>query len=143
MSRRTDMQQVSILLRWVRQELGEIELARMKEHKEQSLLERRGNATRAKAALQERVRALPGASDPTIIAKKAARQEVAAARVKRVETRKQEETARLEKLEAERIEQVALQEQKDKQTADSEVARMSEAKAQRDARYAARKQRKA
>ena len=115
----------------------------MKEHKEQSLQERRENATRGKAALRERVKALPGPSDPTTIAKKAARNEVAAARQERFEMKKREDTARLEKLEAERIEQVALKEQQDKQTADLEVARMSEAKAQRDARYAARKKRKA
>ena len=126
-----------------RKEIGRVQLARMKEHKEQSLQERRENATRGKAALRERVKALPGANDPETIAKKAARNEVAAARLRRNETKKQEEGVRLEKLEAERIEQVALKEQQDKQTADLEVARMSEAKAQRDARYAARKNRKA
>ena len=62
----------------------------MKEHKEQSLQERRENATRGKAALRERVKALPGANDPETIAKKAARNEVAAARLRRHETKKQE-----------------------------------------------------
>lgn len=115
----------------------------MKDYKDNALKERLGNAARGKAALRERVKALPGASDPGVIERKAAREEIAEARQRRVEARKQDEKDRLAKAEEERTERDAQDARQVKLTADLEVARMSEQKAQRDARYAARKKRKA
>ena len=100
-------------------------------------------AAEAKAALLKRVKAMPNASHPAMIEKKAAREELAAARVARGEAKLRTEQERIAQQETDRIEQADRAAQQDRITADEEVARATEKKAERDARYAARKKRKA
>lgn len=93
-----------------------------------SFAERRKTATAAKAALLEKFKARPADDDPEVMARAAAR--LAAAEAK--------EQARLAKVEAEK----AAREAAEAEAAAQVEADAAAAKAARDARYAARKQRK-
>lgn len=114
-------------------------MAGMKDFKDHTLKERLGNAAQARMALLERVKAMPGADDPAMIAKKAARQDIAAARLIRAQAKEQAEKDRLANDAAERLLQAERAKEEARAIADLEVARAAEQKAERDARYAARK----
>lgn len=114
----------------------------MRDFKDHTLKERLGNAAQAKADLLKRVKAMPSANDPIMLQKKAAREEVAAARLVRAEAKEQALKERLAAEEAEKLLQAARAEEEARAIADQEVAREAEKKAERDARYAARKKRK-
>lgn len=114
----------------------------MRDFKDHTLKERLGNAAQAKAALLKRVQAMPAANDPIMLEKKAAREEIAAARLVRAEAKEQALKERLAAEAAEKLEQAARAEVEARAIADLEVARAAEKKAERDARYAARKKRK-
>jgi hypothetical protein len=115
----------------------------MRDFKDHTLKERLGNAAQAKAKLLERVKAMPSASDPAMMEKRAAREEIAAARLVRAAAKEQAAKERLAKEEADRLEQAARAEEEARIVADQEVARAAEKKAERDARYAARKKKQA
>jgi hypothetical protein len=115
----------------------------MKVFKDANLKERLNVAAEAKAALLQRVKAMPNASHPAMIEKKAAREELAAARVARAAAKLRAEQDLKAQQEADKIEQADRAAQQDRTIADQEVARATEKKAERDARYAARKNRKA
>jgi hypothetical protein len=110
---------------------------------------RLSSAANAKSALLERFRARPGPDDPAVIARRAAQAEIEAAREVRMAERKAAKEAEAIRLAAEHA--ALLEEQKAKDVelqarlaADAARAeeRAAEAKAARDARYAARRARK-
>ena len=117
--------------------------------KDNDFAERRSAALLAKQALLEKFKTKPDENDPAVQAKIAERAERAKARELRAEQKraelarkKEEEAARLAAIEAEK----AAEELARKAIADERVNRVvadeAERKAARDARYAARKQRK-
>ena len=117
--------------------------------KDNDFAERRSAALLAKQALLEKFKTKPDENDPAVQAKIAERAERAKARELRAEQKrvelarkKEEEAARLAAIEAEK----AAEELARKAVADERVNRVvadeAERKAARDARYAARKQRK-
>lgn len=114
-----------------------------------SLEERQKAARAAKQAMLERFAARPKHDDPAMVEKRAARQDVLAAReARRIENEKKQEEARAERVQQERAE-AALREQAEQERqrdAETAIAREAELKASqkaaRDARYAARKARK-
>ena len=110
----------------------------MKEFKDKSLSERLRTAEQAKQARLQRVRSMPGADDPKAIKQKAARQSIATAREARTEAKARTDHERSKRKAAEKVEGVALKQLE----ADREAAQGAEQKAARDARYAARKERK-
>src|ERR1700722_12250607 len=102
------------------------------------------SSANAKNALLERFRARPGPDDPAVIARKAAQAEIEAAREIRVAERKkarEEEAVRLAIEQAallaeQQAKDVELQARKAEEAARA-AERLAEAKAARDARYAA------
>ena len=107
------------------------------------------SAANAKNALLERFRARPGPDDPAVIARRAAQAEIEAAREVRMAERKAAREAEAIRLAAEQAALAEEQKAKDvellaKKAADAARAaeRAAEAKAARDARYAARRARK-
>ncbi len=125
----------------------------MKTYTKTTLSERLSTAANAKKALLDKFRARPAADDPDVVARGEARKAISEARETRTaerEAARAEEQAR-EAAErareaAERVgRELAAQEQQAREaaeTAEREAALEIERKAQRDARYAARKARK-
>ena len=114
-------------------------------YKDDELAGRLNKAASARLAILEKFRAKPGADDPSEIQRRAARQEIAEARDLRTATQKASRAAEdarkiaesSAREAAERAQRIA-QEQQD--AAKGELHRAKQ-KAERDARYAARKQR--
>ncbi|MEI9901510.1 MAG: DUF6481 family protein [Hyphomicrobium sp.] len=115
----------------------------MKAFKSPTFGERLGTATAAKKTALERFRARPASDDKSVVAQRAARQAVAAARELRAAERS--EARRTEK--ARQAAELAARELADRagqlQQADDRVDLEAQRKAARDVRYAARKARKA
>ena len=121
--------------------------------KDASFLDRQAAAAAAKKSQLERFRALPKADDPAVVEREKARRTIVAARQARATEREASKLVR----EREQAEQAALtaeltakaaKEAAERATreqleiADREVALNAERKAERDAKYAARKARK-
>lgn len=119
----------------------------MRDVKGNSLSDRLQNKNHAKQALLKKLSQMPKADDPEVLARKAAR--VAAAEKRRLEkearaaAKVEAERLRLEQEAAEKIAQAELAAKLAREEADRQVAMLAEQKAARDARYAARKKRKA
>lgn len=128
-------------------------------YREKDIFERRNAANEAKKALLERFKTRPAADDPAVVARKAERQAILAARAERDAEKaklKQErlareaaeratreaaaEKARLE-AEAKAAEEARLRESEENERIARLLADEAERKAKRDARYAARKSR--
>lgn len=99
-------------------------------------------ATEAKQAMLRRAQK-PAPDDPAVLKRKAERQAIVAAREARIEAKAREAHELAARQAAEHAEQAALKERMAREEADLAVALQAEQKAQRDARYAARKKRKA
>ncbi|KQT54488.1 hypothetical protein ASG43_02520 [Aureimonas sp. Leaf454] len=117
--------------------------------KDNDFAERRKTAIEARKALLEKFKAKPDENDPAVQAKIAERKAIAEAREARAEQKRIEaaEKAEQERLRQEQLEQDRLAEEaRKKAEADAHITRLladeAERKAARDARYAARKQRK-
>jgi len=118
-------------------------------YKNDSFSNRLTSAAAAKSALLERFRARPGPDDPAVIARRQAQAEIDAAREVRVAERKKAREAEAIRLaaeqaalaEAEKAKDVELQARKAEEAARA-AERAAEAKAARDARYAARRARR-
>lgn len=128
-------------------------------YREKDIFERRNAANEAKKALLERFKTRPAADDPAVVARKAERQAILAARAERDAEKAKLKQERLAREAAERAtreaaaekarleaEAKAAEESKLRETAENErIARLlsdeAERKAKRDARYAARKAR--
>lgn len=85
----------------------------------------------------------PAPDDPTVLQRKAERQAIAVAREARIEAKARAAIELTASQAAERAEQTAILERKAREEADLAVTSQAEQKALRDARYAARKKRKA
>jgi Family of unknown function (DUF6481) len=125
----------------------------MNGYKQNGFLDRRATAEAAKKAMLERFRAQPGADDPAVAERQRARQLIVEAREARTKAREEaritrerelaEQKARDEALAAQAAQEAAeLAEREEREMADREVALQAAKKAERDARYAARKKRK-
>src|SRR5512141_2625798 len=118
-------------------------------YKNDSFNNRLTSAAAAKTALLERFRARPGPDDPAVIARRQAQAEIEAAREIRIAERKKAKEAEAIRLaaekaalaEAEKAKDVELQARKAEEAARA-AERAAEAKAARDARYAARRARR-
>ena len=115
----------------------------MKDFKDKNLNERRRIAAEANRARLQRVRALPGADDPAVIARNAERAAIAAARAERPLAREQAAREKAEQEAREKAEKAAAHEREAEAERQRQAALEAEQKAARDARYAARKKRKA
>lgn len=119
----------------------------MRDVRGNSLSDRLQNKSEAKQALLDRLSKMPKADDPEVLARKAARTAAAeqrrAEKIAREAARVQVERERIEREEAERQAHLELQAKLAREEADRQVALLAEQKAARDARYAARKKRKA
>jgi hypothetical protein len=104
--------------------------------------ERLQAAAKAKQAMLQRA-AKPAADDPVALKKKAERQAIVAAREARVEAKARADAERAASDAAELAELAAASKLAAREEADRQVALLAEQKAARDARYAARKKRKA
>lgn len=118
----------------------------MKHVKGTGLDERRKAASEAKMQLLSKFKAAPKPDDPEMLAKRAEREAIAAAREARRAERERvkQETAAREVAEAaeRKAAEDAAREADFKKRADEAVAEEAERKAERDRRYAARKARK-
>ena len=109
--------------------------------------DRRKNSASAKQMLLEKFKARPPADDPEMIAKAQARAEIARARDERAREReaariaaeKQAAEEKRAREEAELAAQIAREEEEARLAAERKAIDLAEKKAQRDARYAARK----
>jgi hypothetical protein len=115
-------------------------------YKDDELAGRLNKAASARLAILEKFRAKPGADDPGEIQRRAARREIAEARDLRTATQKASRSAEdarkiAESSAREAAEQVQRIAQEQRDAVKSELQRAQQ-KAERDARYAARKQRK-
>ena len=115
-------------------------------YKDDELAGRLNKAASARLAILEKFRAKPGADDPGEIQRRAARREIAEARDLRTATQKASRAAEdarkiAESSAREAAEQVQRIAQEQRDAVKSELQRAQQ-KAERDARYAARKQRK-
>ena len=115
-------------------------------YKDDELAGRLNKAASARLAILEKFRAKPGADDPGEIQRWAARREIAEARDLRTATQKASRSAEdarkiAESSAREAAEQVQRIAQEQRDAVKSELQRAQQ-KAERDARYAARKQRK-
>ena len=119
----------------------------MREVRGNSLNDRLQNKTQAKQALLERLKKMPKPDDPEVIARKAERAAAAErtriARAERAAAKAEAERLRLEQEAAEKIAEAERAAKAAREEADRQVALLAEQKAARDARYAARKKRKA
>ena len=113
----------------------------MKLFNDKSFGERRQKASEARQAMLQRAK--ESINDSRVLERAAERQAIAAARVARIEAKALAAKERAAREEAEKAEQAAVRELKARDEADLAVAAESEQKALRDARYAARKKRKA
>lgn len=117
-------------------------------YREKDIFERRNAANDAKKALLERFKQRPAEDDPRVLARKAEREAILAARAEREAEKaklKQEKMAReaAARAEAERIaaEEARVREAQEAERVAADLALEAERKAKRDARYAARKTR--
>ena len=117
--------------------------------KDNDFAERRTAALTAKQALLEKFKTKPDENDPAVQAKIAERKARAEAKEARAEAKrrevarkKEEEAARLAAIEAEKVAEEAARRAVANERVNRVVADEAERKAARDARYAARKQRK-
>lgn len=99
-------------------------------------------ASEAKQAMLRRAQR-PAPDDPMVLQRKAERAAIVAAREARREMKERAASELAARQAAEQAEETALMERKAREEADMAVALLAEQKAQRDARYAARKKRKA
>lgn len=99
-------------------------------------------ASEAKQAMLRRAQR-PAPDDPRVLQRKAERQAIVAAREARMEAKARAAIELAASEAAERAEQAALMERNAREEADLAVALLAQQKALRDARYAARKKRKA
>jgi hypothetical protein len=117
----------------------------MNRFKGSGFTDRLDTAAKAKQAQLEKFRARPGADDPAVIDRTAARMANSAARdarlAERKATRQAEEAAKKAALKAEQAAQAARDVEAAAEKAVREVALEAERKAARDSRYAARKAR--
>jgi len=114
----------------------------MKDFNDKNFGQRLNKAAEAKQAMLQRAKK-PPADDPTVLQRKAEREAIVAAREARIEEKARAAVELAARQEAERIEREAEKKLKAREEADREVASHAEQKALRDARYAARKKRKA
>ena len=125
----------------------------MSGHKDKKFSERLSTAADAKKALLDKFRARPAADDPDVVARGEARKAISEARETRAAEREAVRAEEQGREAAERAREavkragreLAAQEQQARETAETaerEAALEIELKAQRDARYAARKARK-
>jgi hypothetical protein len=114
----------------------------MKHFNDKFFGERLQAASQARQAMLKRAEK-PAADDPQVLQRKAERQAIAAAREARIAAKAQAAIEQRAREEAEKAEQEAISALKAREEADMAVASQAEQKAMRDARYAARKKRKA
>ncbi len=114
----------------------------MKHFNDKNFGERLQAAAKAKQAMAQRA-ARPAADDPAVLQRKAERQAIVAAREARIEAKARAEAERAEREAAELIELAVANKLAAREEADRQVALQAEQKAIRDAKYAARKKRKA
>lgn len=113
----------------------------MSSFKNPGFADRLGAAANAKKALLEKFREQPGADDPAVAERQAARQAAAIAREARAAERKAAREAQKAAEIAEQAAREANEAREAAERAEREVALEAERKAARDARYAARKAR--
>ncbi|MBN8913377.1 MAG: hypothetical protein J0H65_15230 [Rhizobiales bacterium] len=104
--------------------------------------ERLQTASEARLAMLRRAKK-PSADDPKVLQRTAERHAIVAAREARKEAKARAAAEQAAREETEKAEQAALAARKAREEADLAVAAQAEQKALRDARYAARKKRKA
>lgn len=114
----------------------------MKGFKEKGFAERRDTAAKAKQADLKKFEQKASADDPAQIEKRAARVAVAEARKVRAAKRDEEKAAEKQRALAEEAERLAEKQRELAAEAEQQVALAEKQKADRDARYAARKARK-
>lgn len=118
----------------------------MKGYREKSFGERMNSAAESRKATLQRVLSRPGADDAAVIAQKADRAAVVAAREARIAARNEAKFAAEEKARIETEARVASEQKAAAEKVVEDAARAitlaAEQKAARDARYAARKARK-
>ncbi len=114
----------------------------MKHFNDKFFGERLQKAAEARQAMLKRAQK-PAADDPTVLQRTAERQAIVAAREARNEAKALAAQERVAREEAEKAEQEEIRKLKAREEADRAVAEQAEQKAARDARYAARKKRKA
>lgn len=114
----------------------------MRDFKGQSFGDRLRNAAQAKQAMIRRAEK-PSADDPDVIKRQEERRAIVAAREIRAEAKAKAAQELAERQAAELAEREAREKREARELADREVALAAEQKALRDARYAARKKRKA
>ena len=115
----------------------------MKGYKEKSFSDRLSAAASARQSALDRFRARPPADDPEVIKRRDERMAIAAAREARAEERRvakdAEAAARAEREAIEKVEREARERREAVQKVIRDAAEAAERKAERDARYAARK----
>lgn len=125
---------------------GKSDWSNMRGFKEKSFAERQSSSAGAKQAMLQRFRARPAADDPEVMAQRAARQALVAAREQRIAERDAARRAAQAQAAAEEAERVARERQEAAERIEREAAEAlaleAQRKAERDARYAARKARK-
>jgi hypothetical protein len=114
----------------------------MKEFRDNQLSARLSRAATSKQQMLARSK-LPDANDPAVIQRKAEREAIALAKAERAAAKAQAALERAAREAAEQIEREAEAKRAALAIADQEVAAAAERKLARDARYAARKMRKA
>lgn len=114
----------------------------MKHFNDKFFGERLQKAAEARQAMLKRAQK-PAADDPMVLQRTAERQAIVAAREARNEAKALAAQERVAREEAEKAEQEEIRKLKAREEADRAVAELAEQKAARDARYAARKKRKA
>jgi len=113
----------------------------MKHFDDKSFGDRLQKAAEARQAMLHRAKR--SADDPGVLQRAAERQAIVAAREARKEAKARAAAEQAVREEAEKAEQAAIAALKAREEADLAVAAQAEQKAKRDARYAARKKRKA
>ena len=117
----------------------------MKEFKDKNLNDRLQNATVAKRAMLEKMRAKPKADDPEVVARRAAQQAIATERgaenARRAKEKMLKERERVERETADAAARLVREKEDAERRAKEKAERESAQKAARDARYAARKKR--
>jgi hypothetical protein len=114
----------------------------MKDFNDKNFGQRLNKAAEARQAMLQRAQK-PPADDPMVLQRKAEREAIVAAREARKEAKARAAAELAARQEAERIEKVATDKLKAREEGDRAVASLAEHKAMRDARYAARKKRRA
>ena len=118
----------------------------MREFKDKSLTDRLQTANTAKRALVEKMRAMPKVGDPAVIERRDAKIAIATERgaenVRRAEAKAQKARERAAREASGEAERVATAKREAEAKAKHEAELLAQQKAARDARYAARKNRK-